>query len=196
MIDKLFGFACCFALSSCALPSHSADRDKIACSILASFVTSEFNRSKRPLFLAPGPVGSSPRNQYDDLDGLADYILQHQETDLTRQQILLRLREEKRLSTISPVDACPKIKLIKKERSFFPPPRAENEPPETTPGGLFYQYDTLSVGMPFVDLERGEAEFEVSRVCGPLCGSGAIVIYKLNKNRNWVKASELGTWIS
>lgn len=158
------------ALVSCATPTSQAADERLACLVLTHFVEAEFKSAEKPLQLSS--------------DNVSDRRLQEQSGTNTRLVP----------GSFRPVTDCPGIAAIKREYSFEP--KNPDAYPETTEDGLFFVYNRIGIGLPFIDPAATRIRFPVARQCGPMCASGAIVTYRRDESGEWKKEGERSTWIS
>ena len=183
-----------FSASGCAAGYQDENKIEIACNVLENFVKREFQSADKPLFLDEQPIAPMPPDMYDDIERQVEWLRKNDPKGPSASELRSRLEEEEALFKMAPMERCPELARIRNEKSFIP---ADSEkPPETTDDGLFYTYDSLSIRMPWVDLERGEATFDAARVCGPLCAGGVLVRYRRGLDGVWRYEAEEGTWIS
>lgn len=170
--------------------ASAQNRKVVACAILEDYVTAEFDRAKKPLWLTATPTWIAP----SDINQTIDELRKRDPDGPSEHELKQKLVEIERLAKLNPVEECRGLAKIREARSIPDPP--DKDAPKTTDDGLFYHYEILSVQVPHVDLNKGEATFEVAQTCGPLCGSGAIITYLRDHQGQWSKADETGTWIS
>lgn len=166
-------------------------RTQIGCAILEDFVTAEFDQTDRPLWLKDTPV---PLDEISDIDEFIDDVWKENPDGPPKEKLRQEFEEYSQLAQLSPTAECPEIAEIKRKRSISEPHNQDE--PEITDDGLYYMYDTIAVQVPFVDLQLGEAWFEIERVCGPMCAAGYLVIYRRNSEGDWSKNEEQMRWVS
>ncbi len=154
---------------ACSSHVAQAEEQDAACAIITEFIADEFDRARKPLFLT---------------------------LDKPHARHVSKARAAAHQAAPHPVDACPEVAKIRSERSYIPPYRAPDEPPDTSTDGLYYPYETLSVSLPLLDDDGESYRFEVVRVCGPLCAGGSTVIYRRQSDASWRKDREEPNWIS
>ncbi|MEL7680466.1 hypothetical protein AAG602_04795 [Citromicrobium bathyomarinum] len=156
-------------LVACANTGAQDERRDVACAIITEFIAEEFDQASKPLFVtSEKPL--VPRES--NARATAYKVAPH------------------------PIEACPEVAKIRREKSYTPPYLAPGEPPETSTDGLFYLYDTLSISLPLLDDDGESYKFEVVRVCGPLCAGGNTVTYRRQSDGTWRKDREEPSWIS
>ena len=170
------------------------ERRLIGCLLLKDFVGREFETTRGPLALSDDPASILPPEAYEDIDALVEVATGLEGNTRSRDELRRMFEEEEELSTLSPTTECPSLAALKREKAFVPP--AGEEQPPTTEDGLLYTYSSVAVSLPLVDLKRGEATFQATRVCGPLCAGGVTVTYRRGEDGTWRYASESSTWIS
>ncbi|MEL7196872.1 MAG: hypothetical protein AAGL10_01020 [Pseudomonadota bacterium] len=172
----------------------SANARKIGCSIASTFVTAEFDKSDKPIVLTDPGERDFALMTRDEAAGLFTYLIEGDEGDPYSDTIRGRSEAFLTLNTEGVIRQCHALSKINEERSFSPDP--SQEVPRLTPDGLFYEYDTLIVSMPLVDLERGQAFMWIGHGCGPLCGETGIEIFTRQTDGDWIRTDYVGLTIS
>ena len=165
----------------------------VGCSIALDFAQRQFRDADRPIALKD----TSPKGTHmpdDQASNLITYVYEGDAGDPNSPENKARSEAFTTLSKESVIADCEALSALKAERGFSPNP-AEEQPP-ITPDGLFYEYETLVLAKPLVDLESGKAIMWTAHGCGPLCGSSGIEIYIRQADGKWSRDGYLGLSIS
>lgn len=156
---------------------------EIGCLIAADYITAQFNKADKPLALFDGYRFDDPDWQEENASRMFAHLIDGEEGDPADSAIRARASAFAFLTKQNLFEQCPAIGAIKAKRSFIPDPK--QKVPPVTPDGLFYTHDTLSVVLPLVDLDRGQAFMWTATGCGPLCGGSGIAIFTHQSDGSW-----------
>jgi len=171
----------------------SAEARDVGCAIVTDFAKSRMEKADRPVVLT-----DTSKSGFDmpaeEADLLFAYLVDGENGDPESVGIRQRAGAFLTLTKESAIEQCGELTALHRARSHTPDP--DEEFPPVSPDGLFYEYETIVLSIPLVDLDRGKAFMWYGDGCGPLCGGTGIEIYTRQPDGSWQRTDYQGLSIS
>lgn len=174
-------------------PYMSAEAREVGCAIVTDYAKGAMEKADRPVVLTDASKSGFDMPA-EEADLLFAYLVDGENGDPESVGIRQRAGAFLALTKESAIEQCGELVALYETRSHKPDP--DQEVPPVSSDGLFYEYETLVLSMPLVDLDRGKAFMWYGHSCGPLCAGTGIEIYTRQPDGSWQRTDYQGLSIS